>query len=280
MCVVCGQDCSARPRVKDQHGRYTCKACMGAEAGAPAPRPARTSPSPGAGDDAYVLLDLERPEGGTLGQSPSQPCPACGTMLAAGAALCTNCGRAVESGKRATTSVGAPIEASTYSADPRKAKRQREREKEDARAVRNQYLVPIVLTVAGTGAYAAISGARDQADVAYIAAYFVGMGVVSTAFYLFCCYLWLGLNTALHVVVLQMISVVACTSAASALLSFLQIGGIAGLAAWLVGSAMVCAGLMVKVMDLEFQDAIMAAAISYLVPSFVVGYVVMLILVK
>lgn len=26
-CVICGQDCSKRPRVKDQRGRYYCKAC-------------------------------------------------------------------------------------------------------------------------------------------------------------------------------------------------------------------------------------------------------------
>ena len=27
-CVLCGEDCGDRPRVKDVHGRYACRACV------------------------------------------------------------------------------------------------------------------------------------------------------------------------------------------------------------------------------------------------------------
>lgn len=40
ICVVCGQDCSDRPRVKDAQGRYACKTCQAAaDAAARAPKP-------------------------------------------------------------------------------------------------------------------------------------------------------------------------------------------------------------------------------------------------
>lgn len=103
-CLICGEDCSNRPRVKDPQGRYTCKACLekakAAKEGAP---PRKTSaPAPAAmTDDAGVLSKLI--DDSLKQQGP--PCTSCGSPMSADQVICVRCGFNKASGKAARTQV-------------------------------------------------------------------------------------------------------------------------------------------------------------------------------
>lgn len=96
ICVVCKQDCSGRPRQKDDQGRYTCQSCLDKHAKsqpkAPAPAkggaPAGTAPaakqSPGDPALAAALAGVD--------QTAMTPCPNCAVLQAPGAVVCTSCG--------------------------------------------------------------------------------------------------------------------------------------------------------------------------------------------
>lgn len=285
VCIHCGQDCSGKPRIKDPQGRYACKACVEARAKQePAkPPPLPTSPAPQShapllDEDDNPILDVVEPETGVLRESATQPCPACGAQLQPGAVLCTSCGRSLTTGKKVSTHVGAAVDApKVYSSDPKKAKREREREASDAAAARNQYIVPVVLFLVGGGVVAGLGlsgkGATAEEASAYFAitmALLAVYSIMSTAAYLLCCALWMGLNTSLHIVVLQILGITACSWAVEYVLSKVVLGA---LVATIVGT-FTFAGLMVKVMDLDFQDSILAAVICYTVTSIIAGWFV------
>ncbi len=84
ICVICGEDCSGRPRIKDPKGRYYCRKCheSAAENGrTPAGRTQSAEPVPGA-----VI------------------CPSCESALPAGAKVCVACGINVDTGRSIVTS--------------------------------------------------------------------------------------------------------------------------------------------------------------------------------
>ncbi|HZW09506.1 MAG TPA: hypothetical protein VFF69_06360 [Phycisphaerales bacterium] len=84
-CGICGEDCSDRPRVRDRHGRYYCKACSlhAAALGA-----VSADPSDATLARAAVPYELAAPE------PPPEPetCPICAHQHAPGAQVCTYCG--------------------------------------------------------------------------------------------------------------------------------------------------------------------------------------------
>jgi hypothetical protein len=97
ICVICGEDCSQRRRIKDPKGRYYCKDCYDeakrqrAESREVAPEYAPTAieprePAPEPEPDEGLGIMAELLEGDT------SPCPSCGQALAAGTVICTNCG--------------------------------------------------------------------------------------------------------------------------------------------------------------------------------------------
>jgi hypothetical protein len=107
VCIHCGQDCSAKPRTKDAHGRYACKPChehaMAAAAGRaqPAKVPAKvaaaapaTQVDDGGYDDGAFLASLADGVGGAVGSQ----CPSCGAGMVQGAVICTTCGYNTETG--------------------------------------------------------------------------------------------------------------------------------------------------------------------------------------
>ncbi len=107
ICGICHQDCSDRPRVKDQRGRYFCKACAMAHAGRAGPRAAATAEP----DERPYNLDDAEP-----GASPlpiemldhaerSTPCPACMHSMPPGAKVCVACGYHVEKGIQSSTQI-------------------------------------------------------------------------------------------------------------------------------------------------------------------------------
>ncbi len=146
ICVVCGQDCAGKPRVKDPQGRYSCKSChelgfrkttrpaavgagvakaaagakVGAGAGAakPAAKVAQSAaPVPLAGHEpepegAFDGFDNAAILAG-LESSPAtavpaaEQCPGCGAPMASGAMVCMSCGFNKASGRASTVKVTA-----------------------------------------------------------------------------------------------------------------------------------------------------------------------------
>jgi hypothetical protein len=114
-CVVCGQDCTDRPRVKDNRGRYFCQPCfqkleqkqkaaappqavaVAAAAKAPAAKPAARS-APAGGPD--LLSDLATMAAAAPAAEIERNCPACSKPLAPNAIFCTNCGYNIQTGQR------------------------------------------------------------------------------------------------------------------------------------------------------------------------------------
>jgi hypothetical protein len=82
ICVVCGCDCSTRPRVKDPRGRYYCKPCYDLKSARLVSGDAAAGgspPPPPVGDDPAAA-------GQSLG------CSNCGALLPADAVRCITCG--------------------------------------------------------------------------------------------------------------------------------------------------------------------------------------------
>jgi len=109
ICTLCNEDCGSRPRVKDQRGRYFCKACLDTRSASDR----RTDPAPAApspGEDAYDLDDADP------GASPlpiefldhveqSTQCPGCMHSMPPGAKVCVSCGYHVERGIQSSTHI-------------------------------------------------------------------------------------------------------------------------------------------------------------------------------
>ena len=110
--MVCGEDCSNRPRTKDPKGRYYCKPCFelarrryqkkaAARARSRAPAP------PDAHGQPYVLTE-PAPESkqAPVPSRPSAACPSCGRPLPPNTKICVNCGVNVATGRSIVTSRG------------------------------------------------------------------------------------------------------------------------------------------------------------------------------
>ncbi|MBY0113301.1 MAG: hypothetical protein K2Y21_10795 [Phycisphaerales bacterium] len=107
-CIICGEDCSNRARVKDADGRYACKSCaenatrQRADA-KPAPRPAaRPVPAPVATpDDNDIDLSALASVETTATMTESVPCRCCGRGVPDGTETCPFCDGNARTGKAA-----------------------------------------------------------------------------------------------------------------------------------------------------------------------------------
>ncbi len=99
ICIVCGEDCSTRPRVKNPRGEYACRVCAdtAASKGVVSPQ----SPSGGGEDD--LLADLIGDAVDHMGDA----CPTCGVVLPQDAVICTHCGLNIQVGKQIKTRITA-----------------------------------------------------------------------------------------------------------------------------------------------------------------------------
>lgn len=111
-CVLCGQDCSNRQRVKDRKGRYYCRACY-SEA-ARRRRAAGASLEDTAGSTVDSGTDETRDDclsalvdAGSTSASPSTElqCPGCGMSMPPGAVQCVECGYNMRTGKQLSVQV-------------------------------------------------------------------------------------------------------------------------------------------------------------------------------
>ncbi len=108
-CVVCGQDVSGKPRVKDAAGKYMCAGeCQQKAAAAAKARQDARPAAPGAAAQAKPPMA----PGGLLGQliddSPmlkSAKCESCGSAMPGGSVICTRCGFNTQTGKALKTAV-------------------------------------------------------------------------------------------------------------------------------------------------------------------------------
>jgi hypothetical protein len=107
LCTVCGIDCSGKPRIKDQQGRYICKECFDkakqTRQTQKNPAPAAAGDAGGAGSDAPAegdnsfLLGIGKASSGLQG---TKPCPECGRAMGTDAVVCIGCGYNATTGKR------------------------------------------------------------------------------------------------------------------------------------------------------------------------------------
>ncbi len=97
-CVICGQDCTGLPRIKNDKGQYAHKACV---INKQAPEP-ELEPDPYAlDDDAGLAMDDLL---GDLDPTDDAPgiraaCPSCGSALSDDAVVCMSCGHNTQTGK-------------------------------------------------------------------------------------------------------------------------------------------------------------------------------------
>ena len=110
VCVVCAEDCSARPRIKDNEGRYACKACVEKKKAAPRPAAAAArAPARSATlleDEPYVDPVLAELASGVQVVESATACPSCGLPISG--AVCMSCGYNAATGKAVSTRVKKP----------------------------------------------------------------------------------------------------------------------------------------------------------------------------
>ncbi|MEM9065123.1 MAG: hypothetical protein AAGB51_06490 [Planctomycetota bacterium] len=114
ICVVCGEDCSDRPRLKNSSGRYACRSCISLrreqreQARADRsrrledhdPSEALVDPLVGSFDDASRWMVSDTVQAATHGRHGPQ-CPLCGTVTRGDGLICDDCReRAIEEAKQ------------------------------------------------------------------------------------------------------------------------------------------------------------------------------------
>ncbi len=271
ICSVCHEDCSRKPREKDAQGRYTCGPCaekLRAKAAArptatpaPPPPPAAAAPPDDGpllleGLDAASMADLLRAEAGAApvapvalpdvaaapGQDsgPSRKCPKCGYDLRGlKGKVCPEC--------------GAVARFKSPRAHAREAM-----EEEAIRTVRMAYIRPLVVTALGLAGLFAIrmmQGHLDYftSDLIWLAVRIpVGMGV-----YFACCLTFLGFNSPIHLIALQLLGVYAALSALSLVVFALPLG-LYGL----IGVYLIHVMLLMSELDLDRSDAALMAVLT------------------
>jgi membrane associated rhomboid family serine protease len=114
-CVVCRQDCSNKPRIKDAKGLYYCRSCLEAAQArrshaprAPQPPGVRSTPPDAPDAGAYGLEAAIQPPPILRGPHAAPPsgslrCPSCGQALAPGQVICVACGINAVSGRPLVT---------------------------------------------------------------------------------------------------------------------------------------------------------------------------------
>lgn len=97
ICVICGQDCSDRPRTRDMRGRLYCKTCYEQareqqRLSKAHPPPISVAPPTKSDDIALEPLPARSPQRVMVTREQSASCPACGKTIATGATICMSCG--------------------------------------------------------------------------------------------------------------------------------------------------------------------------------------------
>ncbi|MEZ6242988.1 MAG: hypothetical protein R3B57_08095 [Phycisphaerales bacterium] len=109
ICVICGQDCSDRPRTKDKDGRYACRDCLAKQQksarpdASSTPRQPKAKPTPTGVDPVLA---------GLIDDAPAMhACPGCSRLIRADAKICLHCGFNTQTGRAVRTRVTNPTAA-------------------------------------------------------------------------------------------------------------------------------------------------------------------------
>ena len=281
VCIRCKQDCSNRPRVKDPQGRYTCRVCL--DAAKPLARPAPPD------DGAIPIADEPLPA--SLLDAPAAPvaaglamCPSCGSSIPHGGAICVQCGFDVRKGQKLGTAEGPLKEESPippkggkcgkcgYSLKGLKQPRcpecgtvvgkltdRERRRRENAETVKWSYLKPLIHIAVGLGGgvlfYLATAGSIDV--VKYLITYAIQLPFCEAVF-VACCFMWIGFDSSLHLILLRIAGVLALVSLAAVFVGYVPFG-----IAKVVLIVLIYIGLMSESMELDFQDAVLVGIATY-----------------
>lgn len=195
ICVVCGQDCSNKPRTKDAQGRYFCQDCYDqavakkklagsgpakGSASQPAPQHPRPQPrpkSPSSPPPPPPMIDDDRGRNMLdmlLEQQPSAPaaassfaCPSCGSPMQAGSIICVNCGYNVQTGQALTVKV-------------KKAPKERAELSGAAAMLLSPAVIGLAVLAIIGGLYAMTWGDPDQVIIPYALSSIFSLGVSIT----------------------------------------------------------------------------------------------------
>lgn len=299
ICIVCGQDCSDRPRVKDAAGRYCCKACEAARAAARAPSVAVPAPAsaPAEEGDAYDLM----PEG-LLGDGPA-PCPECGQPILAGSVVCLHCGFDTQKGfkHQVGTGVDDPDDLSSLPVKGKPAaakcpdcgydlaglktprcpecgklvlkKSLRETFAEDSRrAARDAWQKPLIMIGVGLAGVATWQLIADPTGrKLFISLLNIGVQVpIGLTVYFLCCLAWIGFDMPWRYITLRLIAVYAVTSLVKLPVDHIPVGMVR-----LGIMVIVYIGLLMDMLDLDVQDAAIVAVATVIANLFIVLTLVM-----
>jgi hypothetical protein len=297
ICVRCQTECSDRPRIKDQAGRYICKPCLKPEELSKLKQGRSAAPA-AAGHEAVRQLDESS---GALPDVPAIPitvspslsvCPKCRSSIPYGQGLCIECGYDVARGRQLSTTtgveepplVGKPAadkcttcgyslkglntprcpECGTLSLPSTVARDRLHKQSRDT--VRWAYLKPLIQFAVGFAViilYYAFQ--NDMSDIAYYAiSYIITVPIGVVAFFI-CCALWMGFDAPLHLTAIRLAGVYAVTDAVGVILGQLPIP----LLPWII-TLMVYIGLLADSLELDLQDAMLVGIVTWFIKLFAV----------
>jgi len=105
LCVLCGESCVGKPRIKNAQGQYAHSACVEARKNnSQAAQEPQYEDALGLGDEGMddLLGDIGMEEPAPMGHG-ANACPGCGQRLADGAVVCMSCGYNAETGRSVST---------------------------------------------------------------------------------------------------------------------------------------------------------------------------------
>lgn len=288
VCIHCGKDCSHVPRVRDPQGRYACRACLDALAagGAQPGAHAGAEPLPAALVDQVLASPIAIADP-VESPAPRRACPACAHSLAPDAVVCTQCGYDTRKGFQAGTGVGADSRKGGITKCPScgyslkglrtnvcpecgKTARPKSREQAHTEASRQTviaaYRNPALMFVFGTAValiatavFANRFGFDPERSVKIELVAIIISIPAGVAAYFIAGALWMGFNAPLHLLALQFAGVYAVTAAATQCVEAIAPLGIISFGV----SAVVFFGLLMQVLELDFEDAFMVWLITW-----------------
>lgn len=249
-CVLCGEDCSRRQRVRDERGNYYCAYCHDRALEHQAGRRASRD------EHATMIAEL-------IAEPPATPaCTRCGNQLMPGAVLCTNCGLDRRSGRCFESAVERPVDDVSVAPAAGRWDRVLERQAVDAaRAARREYFIPAAMLVLGVGVVLALRFILNgnAAPGALVGGYLIGLGievVVGVVGLFVAARLWLGGAGPLPLGILRLAGIYAVVDAVSIVVSpLLGFGWVIRLGVYL--------GLLSWLFDMDLRDSAMLGIITF-----------------
>ena len=266
LCRSCGVNVSQAQRFKDAAGRYVCGPCAGAVRSA-----ARPAPEP---ESSTFALDAP-----AVTERPTARCSSCRATMAIDARVCVSCGFNKDTGRPTQ----APADPPGMTPRERAAKktatmvciscgydlkglkapkcpecgtvnsRHTQKRASDRQQLRSMYVRPLIGAAIGAALTAGIVAMSTASPAAVLVtmAVLAATTIIGFATYVGCCMLFIGFDEPLGVTFARISCVYALYTALASLFALVPAGG---LLLWPV-KAIVFVGLLVQIMELDFQDA-------------------------